>query len=160
MSGLSIYGIGFKYCHNCDETFFQSELHCMCCGLRLRTKPRSKKGKEYFENTKQFILDHKISIRIRQKYELSNLDFIDAKDALVENFRYAYLTKKESLKYKKRQAKIQQVNSLDYRIFKYFRMIDRLYSQAMKPVKLIRYQKKQYDKRMAFKRFWQLVENQ
>ena len=42
----SRYGSGQKRCQICD-IFMQTEaLFCLCCGYRLRTKPRSKKFKE------------------------------------------------------------------------------------------------------------------
>lgn len=44
--GRGRYEAGQRRCNTCGVFFDTANMHCQCCGTKLRTKPRSKAGKE------------------------------------------------------------------------------------------------------------------
>ena len=46
----SRYKVGQKRCHDCECFFVIDGMFCPCCGMRLRSKPRSKRAKEMLRN--------------------------------------------------------------------------------------------------------------
>lgn len=44
--GRGRYEVGQRRCNTCGVFFDTANMHCQCCGTKLRTKPRSKAGKE------------------------------------------------------------------------------------------------------------------
>ena len=48
--GRGRYEAGQRRCNTCGVFFDTANMHCQCCGTKLRTKPRSKAGKERLAN--------------------------------------------------------------------------------------------------------------
>ncbi len=44
-SGNSHYELGHKRCTGCDIFMKWDEVHCPCCNLNLRTRPKSSPGR-------------------------------------------------------------------------------------------------------------------
>jgi len=48
INGIERYNLGLKRCNVCEIFVKWDGMHCLCCGCRLRLRPRNGKYKEKF----------------------------------------------------------------------------------------------------------------
>lgn len=77
-SRYSSYKLGLKKCSRCNEYFNTPDLKCSCCGVFLKSTPRSTNAKRAFERTPD------IQYIFKPKYKLTEFDFNKARQILRE----------------------------------------------------------------------------